>query len=392
MDGYGLMKGAGMTVENRFAGASRAPDYVEDDSPAKGESSALVSSEDADVERTSIALAHGDSAPGLEPFSKGVVIGGVEIPPEVERVLDRAPASEGWRGGVNSLSGGTAKLAPSPAEWRTRIAAARVARAEKVIRRTTWTRAAGILVANRKGNAGKTPTSIALGGVISSIRGGSVAIMEVSDDRGQLFYRAEGSPLLGMGELVENIAAITNQGQLKGYTAPQESFASVIGTSGFRPAMTEQNVIDVSKVIDVYFDIRLMDSGNQYTSSAFAGAVRTADMLIIPTMNSADSIFDALDLIDFLRNSQDPHQRMLAETALVVRLSDGRPELKAQRVLSYFHDKGIPDDRIFEVPFDRHIADRDEINVKFLDAKTRDAFALIGAAAVDQISLNITER
>lgn len=312
--------------------------------------------------------------------------GGVES--AVDRLVDKGPARLGFRGWLN---GAGMNFEPSAREWGLRVAAGKMKRAELTIRRTVWTRAVGVLVANRKGNAGKTPTSIALGGVLSSIRGGSVAVMEVSDDRGQLFYRAEGSPILGMGELIGNIDSITNQGQLKGYTAPQESFASVIGTRGFRPAMTEQNVVDVSRVIDVYFDIRVMDSGNQYTSSAFTGAVKSADVLVIPTMNSADSIFDALDLIDYLRNSTDPHDRMLAETAIVVRLSDGRPEVKNASVLSYFHDKGVGDDRIFTVPFDTHIADRDEINVHSLAPATREAFTLLGAATIDQITRNVTE-
>ena len=99
-----------------------------------------------------------------------------------------------------------------------------------------------MLVANRKGGVGKTPTSLILGGVLGSIRGGSVAVVEVTDDPGALGYRAEGQPQRGLGELVRDRDEIHSAGQLAGYTAPQTSFASVVASVGPRRELTGEDV------------------------------------------------------------------------------------------------------------------------------------------------------
>src|SRR5690606_25634451 len=109
-----------------------------------------------------------------------------------------------------------------------RVASLEVAR--RVIRQATWTRAVSVLVGNPKGGTGKTPLALVLGGTLAAIRGGDVAIVEVSDDPGALGYRAEGTPRLGLGEFVRDLDDLTTKGQVTGYTAPQTSFASVVGT------------------------------------------------------------------------------------------------------------------------------------------------------------------
>ncbi len=95
-------------------------------------------------------------------------------------------ATKGFRGALASIG---LPIKPSAAETAelaaTAEAEARRARNETTIRQATWTRAVSILVNNPKGGTGKTPTSLLLGGVIASIRGGSTAIVEFSDDPGR---------------------------------------------------------------------------------------------------------------------------------------------------------------------------------------------------------------
>jgi hypothetical protein len=152
-----------------------------------------------------------------------------------------AVAVKGMRGALSRIG---IRMAPGAAEAAELDAKAARLHAEQIIRQATWTRAVSVLVANPKGGTGKTPTALLLGGVLAAVRGGSVAIMEVSDDRGALTFRAEGNPPRGIGELVRDVAGIRTAGQLAGYTAPQTSFASVIGTTGRRERLTRENVRD----------------------------------------------------------------------------------------------------------------------------------------------------
>ena len=287
-------------------------------------------------------------------------------------------ATKGLRGMLGSIG---IRLAPGEAEQAKLDSDAALRRDEETIRQATWTRAVSILVANRKGGVGKTPVSLLLGGTLAAVRGGSVCIVEVSDDPGALTFRAEGTPRLGLGELVQNVGTISSAGQLAGYTAPQTSFASVIGTIGDRPPLTRGDVIGVAAVIDEFYSLRVMDSGNQSSSEAFEGAVETADALVIPVLNAGDAVFEALALLDRLRG-QGGKAAELADRAIIIRLSDGRPEHpqvveRVNRII-----EGAKVAHVVTVPYDAHIAERGQLTLGSLDPATYRVFAGAAAAIV----------
>lgn len=259
---------------------------------------------------------------------------------------------------------------------------------ERIVRQATWTRAVSILVANPKGGVGKTPTAIILGGTIAAIRGGSVCIMEVSDDAGALTFRSEGDPTLGIGELVADAEKVDSAGHLAGYTAPQTSFASVLGSVGPRASLRAEDIAAVTSLIDKYYSVRVMDSGNQTSSSAFRGALESADVLVVPVLNAPDAILEASSLLRTLR-SMEGKASVLAKRALVLRLSDGRPEnSELQELLDHvIDDSGFADE--FEIPCDPHIAERGPITLDLLAPATRAAFTEAAASVVSSLQSTV---
>jgi MinD-like ATPase involved in chromosome partitioning or flagellar assembly len=294
-------------------------------------------------------------------------------------------AQHGVRGLLSRLG---VRLAPSSSEAAMNAAAAKAVDDEVTIRQATWTRAVSILVANPKGGVGKTPTAILLGGTLAAIRGGSVCIMEVSDDPGALTYRAEGTPTLGIGELVRDVTTIRSAGQLAGYTAPQTSYASILGTVGTRPQLTGDDVTAVATVIDDYYAIRVMDSGNQPSSPAFHSAIDTADILVIPVFNAGDAALEAIALLDTLRN-EGGHAADLADRAVLLRLTDGRPEKPriTARVDEIITASGIAE--VFPIPYDDHIAERDQLTLAKLAHPTRVALTAAAAAVVRSLQSTV---
>jgi MinD-like ATPase involved in chromosome partitioning or flagellar assembly len=345
-----------------FAGASRAAHYVESETVPVTPMQA-AGPETIDVEPT-------EPVPVVSVTRADIgLVGLTSSPPK---------ASTGLRGLVAKIG---ISVSPSKTEAARLEVQALLRRDEEIIRQTTWTRAVSILVANPKGGVGKTPTALALGGVLGSIRGGSVCIVEVSDDPGALTFRAEGSPKLGLGELVRDVATIRSAGQLAGYTAPQTSFTSVIGTVGRRPRLSKDDIVEVARVIDDFYSIRVMDSGNQPSSSAFAGAVATADALVVPVYDTGDAVIDAVNLLLELRDQGD-RAAELANRATLLRLTDGRPENPAvvERVEAMIHDAGFAQQ--FTIPFDPHIAERSQITLARLAPQTVHAFTSAAAGVV----------
>jgi MinD-like ATPase involved in chromosome partitioning or flagellar assembly len=372
-------------VGEAFGAASRASDYVEEDAaalvravPVEAPPTAGLRG-DSGAPRSREAGAGDDLSHGPVDRSTSVLFGGI-----VPAASPSAPrrATMGLRG---LLAGLGLPIAPGVRETAMLAATADVeerrARDAMTIRQATWTRAVSILVGNPKGGTGKTPTALLLGGIIASIRGGSTVIVEFSDDPGALNYRAEGAPRLGVGELVRDVDTIRTAGQLTGYTAPQTSFANVIGSTGRRERLTGEAVVAVSRVIDEFYGIRVMDTGNQPTSSAFRGAVSVADVLVIPVLNAGDSVLEAIQLLEELREDGG-HAAELAQRVIAIRLTDGRPEsdLVRDEVARLLREAGVQ--ALFEIPYDAHIAERGQLTLGSLAPSTRDAFAAAAAAVV----------
>ena len=375
-----------------FGGAARASQYIEEDTwkrpteaPDAAESEAVEAAPAA--EPLVVMPAWSSSAPvadsGALVDSTSVLFGGTAA---ALTATDQGKATTGFRGAMARLG---FPVGPGPEETETRRAEAARLDAERIVRQATWTRAVSILLANPKGGSSKTPCAIILAGVIASIRGGSTAVLEVSDDPGALRHRAEGNPQLGLGELVRDIDQVTTAGRLHGYTAPQTSFADVIASTGRRSILTGEAVASVSKVIDEFYGIRVMDSGNVVTSSAFQGAVSVTDVLVIPVMNAGDSMLEMMQLLEELRAAGGKPKR-LADNAIALRITDGRPEKQAVRdeVTRLLAVAGITS--VYEIPYDAHIAGRQQITLSELAPATRDAFVAAAAAVVTSLKNSVS--
>jgi MinD-like ATPase involved in chromosome partitioning or flagellar assembly len=190
-----------------------------------------------------------------------------------------------------------------------------------------------------------------------------------------------------VAELVRDAEGIRSAGQLAGYTAPQTSYASIIGSVGNRAPLTHDDVVSAAGVIDEFYAIRVMDSGNQPTSSAFAGAIETTDALVVPVLNSADVVLEAVAMLDRLR-SESPKGAQLANTAIIVRLVDGRPENPqlVARLDNIIDRAGVGG--VFTIPYDPHIAERGQITLSKVSPATRAAFTAAAAAVVHTIQKN----
>ena len=359
-----------------FAGAQRASKYIEATAGPIEPAAPVATPVDEEQLAPEVDHEHTTAAKVLD---EDIDLGTLSIA-VVPRVAQR-----GARGMLAKLG---LKVGPGSSEVAAIDIADSQRRFDDVIRQATWTRAVSILIANPKGGVGKTPTALLLGGMLAAVRGGSVCIMEVSDDPGALTFRSEGSPSRGLGELIRDAAEIRSAGQLAGYTAPQTSFAAVVGSVGPRRRLEGEDVTAVAKVIDDYFSIRVMDSGNQPSSNAFKAAIETADVLVIPIFNAGDAALEAAGLLDTLR-AVGGKSAQLADTAIVVRLHDGRPENPqvVKRVDSILASYGIA--HVHTIPYDAHVAERGQLSLSKVATPTHQAFTAAAADVVAALQINV---
>lgn len=377
-----------------FAGAQRASKYIEGSGVPNPEAASIAPAVAAPSTDGSAAAGVADASTPLESADIASAVGPQSVQVEEDVVVDlgvlslSAPDRVAQRGARGVLAKLGMKVSPGAAEKAATEIAEQHRMHEDTVRQATWTRAVSILVANPKGGVGKTPTALLLGGVLAAIRGGSVCIMEVSDDPGALTFRSEGAPIRGLGELVRDAATIRSAGQLAGYTAPQTSFAAVVGSIGSRQRLEGADVTAVATVIDDYFSIRVMDSGNQPSSSAFQAAVELTDILVVPTFDAGDAALEAAALLDTLREAGGK-SAAIADTAIVLRLHDGRPENPQviKRVDSILSSRGI--EHVHTIPYDAHIAERGQLSLAKLAAATHRAITAAAADVVVTLQTNV---
>jgi MinD-like ATPase involved in chromosome partitioning or flagellar assembly len=289
-------------------------------------------------------------------------------------------AQSGARGLLNRLG---LRVQPGAAERRQRERAAALDAARAVILHSAFPRSIGVLVANPKGTSGKTPATLGLASAFAAVRGNGICALEVADDAGTLALRAEGTPQRDLGDLVRDIASIASSGQLSAYAVTQSSFVDVFGSrpGDARPALTAEDVVRVSAAIDVHYRWRFMDSGNVVTTGPFLGALEVADVLVVPVMMARDSGLKAIEMLDGLL-AAGGHAADLARNAIILRMTDGRPENEADRddVVRFLQERGGA--RQFDIPFDAHIAERRDITWAKVSPAVQDAFTFAAAEIV----------
>jgi len=253
----------------------------------------------------------------------------------------------------------------------------------RAIRQATWPRSVRIAVTNPKGGSGKTPTAVILGGLLASIRGGSVAIWDAADAAGTLGGRTEGIAARCVSDIdadPDGYAAPSTVGMV---AATQTSFADVLGSLRERE-FTADSITRVTTVLDRTYRISVADTGNVPHSPAFTQIIGLADILVVPTTLTADSVNKAVAL---LRRLQDTPIGLAAHAVVAVLHTRGpqTPGL-AEQVNGIFGNAGVG--AVVDIPFDPHIAAGTAISISSLSHESRVAWTRLAAATVANLTVN----
>lgn len=289
-------------------------------------------------------------------------------------VVKESPAEFGRRARVlRILSFGLAKPKPGREEQEFR-------NNNQIIREGHWAKSVRIGVVSPKGSSMKTPTALILGGVLASQRGGSVAIWDACDAAGTLHDRAGGHQLRCVSDIALHPEQFPDPATVSSCAATQRSFADVLGSLSERE-FTRESVEAVTGVLDVAYRIQVADTANTPHSSAYQAVLELADILVIPTTLTADSINKALSLIRRVQDGQDH----LSQHAVVVLSRFGGPVTVAEAHKLF---SGVGIGAVVEVPYDPHIAAGVEIDPTELSHESKLAWTRVAATVVANAAVN----
>lgn len=225
------------------------------------------------------------------------------------------PASQGWRGVMNRLG---LRLAPGPGELAYRGDVAAVCR--------HWPGPRTIAIANGKGSANKTPTTVMLSAVFARYGGAGVLAWDNNETRGSLAWRTQqaghDATVLDVLPRVDDLlSAHAHSAEMSHWThhQPADRF-DVLQSDQSVEGDHEVTGVDVERVHRVarrYYRLVLMDSGNNERAANWRAMMRRADALVIPCTNVEDTAEAGALLLEALA-SRDEHSEALADNAVAI--------------------------------------------------------------------------
>ena len=308
----------------------------------------------------------------------------VPVVPTVSDFLTSAPpvaegpAEEGVRGAIAQMTG--LKIKPSKTELRHREAKREVQRSHGEPKT--------IVVLNPKGGTEKTTTVLSLGETFGTLRGGSVLTEDVNETRGTLGWRA---PMRGHDrtavDLLNNLDQFDGTGRvgdLDRYVRSQGDALFDVLASDEQPGGefmiggTEFNALH--SMLQKYYRLIIVDTGNNMRASNWRAAVEAADMLVIVSPVREDAAASAAWLLDGLRKMG--YEDKIKNAVTIIRTPDPSVEKDKYKQLQRRlrgHFESLTR-QVIEVPYDKTLASGERMNFGAVSKQTKESWLYVAEA------------
>lgn len=294
-----------------------------------------------------------------------------------------SPASWGWRGRLRRMSGGVIRTAPSEDEQRDRQARLDIQR--------SFSRPMTIVVVQPKGGAGKTPTTIGLASALGAHRGGYVIGWDDNETRGTLAVRVKNlhdqrsTAWDLLGELPKFERADARVGDLAHYVRGQgeAQFDALVSddSPGNMAQIGEQEFRRIHAVLQRFYRMIVIDTGNNVRSPNWQSAVNAADLVVVVSTYRRDVGYSGSWVLDHL--SQTGREALAAGAVTMLSAADPTTDPGVRRELvEHFSTRTHA---VVEIPYDPLIALGGVMEWPRLSEPTRRAWTRAGAAVVNAL-------
>jgi len=283
------------------------------------------------------------------------------------------PPQRGWRHWLYACT--RINLGPSPDELYEHDLHNR-------IRRNTRD-AYQIGVIGLKGGAGKTAISVALGSVLSRIRGDRVLAIDADPDGGNLADRCGRQSTATIADLLA-AQDLDRYNDIRAYTSMNTAHLEVLSAADYSRAerqLTGSDWTDTTDVISRFYNLVIADSGSGLFQDATQALMKTVSGLVIVASATLDGARQAAITMDWLR--QHGHQELLSRACIVINhVTPGKSYVDIADLIEQFQ-RHVPQGRVIELPWDKHIAVGAEIELDRLSSTYTRRITELAAALSD---------
>ncbi|WP_280453735.1 MinD/ParA family ATP-binding protein [Nocardia brasiliensis] len=322
------------------------------------------------------------TAPVWVPDRGGDPASGVEVLPAALTSMDllaeitaanraRLKSSTGMRGALNKVG---FNLGLSPMEQRTEDRRTRI--------RRQLTTTYQIAVVSVKGGVGRTTTTAALASTFAALRPDRVIAIDANPDFGDLPTRTAPHPYgLTLRDLVQS-------SNLEAFSAVQ-FFASVNSadlatiaspwTTEANESLTGHEYRSAVEILRRHYNLMIADCGTGLMDSATGAALLTSSAMVVVTPATVGGVKGAVATLNWL-NSHGMHHLVAASVVAIVQPQRTKPVVEVDAIEKLFASAQRP---TFVLPYDPHLAEGGEVDLRLLDKHTLLAFEELAAGLAE---------
>ncbi|WP_280317189.1 MinD/ParA family ATP-binding protein [Nocardia wallacei] len=280
-------------------------------------------------------------------------------------------STQGMRGALNKVG---FNLGLSPAEQRTEERRARI--------RRQLTSTYQIAVVSVKGGVGRTTVTAALGSTFASLRPDRVVAVDANPDFGDLPTRTRPHPYgLTLRDLVraQNLEAFS---AVHSFTSINEADLSVLASPWSTEAVEALSGPEYGNAVAVlrrHYNLVMVDCGTGVLDSVTGAVLQTSDAVVVVTPPTVGGVKGAVATLNWF--AAHGLQHLIANSVVaIVHPQAAKPMVEVAQIEKLFATAQRP---TFQLPYDEHLAEGGEVDLRLLEKETALAFEELAAALGD---------
>ncbi|MCX4092199.1 MinD/ParA family ATP-binding protein [Nocardia sp. alder85J] len=283
----------------------------------------------------------------------------------------RLKSSTGVRGALNKVG---FNLGLSPAEQRVEDRRGRIRR--QLL--STYQ----IAVISVKGGVGRTTTAATLGSTFAALRPDRVVAIDANPDFGDLPSRTSPHPYgLSLRDLAQ-ASSLDSFATVQSFMSINSADLAVIASPWNAEAIEALSGREYMAAMDTlrrHFNLLLVDCGTGVLDSVTTSVLRTSDAVVVVTPATVGGVKGAVATLNWL-NTHGLSQLIAKSVVAIVHHQPTKPIVEVEAIEKLFQTAQRPTRLI---PYDPHLAEGGEIDLRLLDKETLLAFEELAAGLSD---------
>ncbi|WP_245669600.1 AAA family ATPase [Nocardia speluncae] len=281
-------------------------------------------------------------------------------------------SNAGVRGALNKVG---FNLGLSPAEQRAESRRTRI--------RRQLTAPYQIAVVSVKGGVGRTTTAAGLGSTFAKLRPDRVVAVDANPDFGDLSSRTARHQfgltlrdLAAAGDRLDSFSAVHS------YTAVNTADLAVVASpwnTDAGDALTGDEYRHGVQILRRHYNLLVVDCGTGVLDSSTNSVLHTSDAVVVVTPATVGGVTGAVATLNWL-SSHGFDQLIANSVVAIVRQHPVKPTVDVEAIEKLFASAQRP---TVQIPFDPHLAEGSEIDLRMLQRETALAFEDLAAGLAD---------